>query len=144
MSPTSELLPEPLDARDADEQAQGKGDVDVLEVVVPGAADGEQPAVGRFALLGNRRSSALPERYWPVRLSRDFARIVERPLGDDLAPLDAGAGAEIDEVVGGAHGVFIVLDDDDRVAHVARAAAKVAIRRSLSRGCRPMEGSSRM
>jgi hypothetical protein len=36
-----------------------------------------------------------------------------------------------------------VLDDDDRVAHVAQPAS-VSSRRSLSRGCRPIDGSSRM
>ena len=39
---------------------------------------------------------------------------------DDLAAADAGAGAEIDEVVGRPHGVLVVLDDEDGVAHVAQ------------------------
>ena len=39
---------------------------------------------------------------------------------DDLAAAHAGAGAEIDDVVGGPHGVLVVLDDDDGVAHVAQ------------------------
>ena len=33
----------------------------------------------------------------------------------------AGAGADVDDVVGEAHGLLVVLDDDDRVAEVAQA-----------------------
>ena len=43
-----------------------------------------------------------------------------RAGGDDLAAAHAGAGAEIDEVIGRPHGVFVVLDDEDGVAHVAQ------------------------
>ena len=42
-------------------------------------------------------------------------------LGDDLSPVLAGAGAQIDQVVGGVHRALVVLDDDDRVAEVAQA-----------------------
>ena len=45
--------------------------------------------------------------------------------GDDFAAADAGAGAEVDEVVGGPHRVFVVLDDDDRVAEVAELGERV-------------------
>ena len=37
-----------------------------------------------------------------------------------MAAAHAGAGAEVDDVVGGPHRVFVVLDDDDRVAQVAQ------------------------
>ena len=43
-----------------------------------------------------------------------------RAGGDDVAAAHAGAGAEIDDVIGGAHRVFIVFDDQDGVAHVAQ------------------------
>ena len=38
--------------------------------------------------------------------------------------MDARAGADVDDVVGGAHGVLVVLDDDQRVAEVAQAAER--------------------
>jgi hypothetical protein len=53
----------------------------------------------------------------------------------------AGARAHVDAVVGGADHVLVVLDDQHRVAEVAQVAQR-AIRRSLSRWCRPIEGSS--
>ena len=42
-------------------------------------------------------------------------------LGDDVAAVLAGAGAEVEQVVGGADRLLVVLDDDDGVAEVAQA-----------------------
>ena len=46
--------------------------------------------------------------------------VVGRALRDDLAAVDAGAGADVDHVVGLHDRVLVVLDDDDRVADVAQ------------------------
>ena len=43
------------------------------------------------------------------------------PCGDDVAAVDAGAGADVEHVVGGADGVLVVLDHDHGVAEVAQA-----------------------
>ena len=37
-----------------------------------------------------------------------------------LPPVHPGAGADVDEVVGGEHHVAVMLDDDDAVAQVAQ------------------------
>ena len=42
-------------------------------------------------------------------------------VGDEEAAVFAGAGAEVEDVVGFADGVFVVLDDEDGVAEVAQA-----------------------
>jgi hypothetical protein len=55
-----------------------------------------------------------------VRLSSHASTGVERALGDDLAAVDAGAGAEVDHPVGRADRVLVVLDHDHRVAEVAQ------------------------
>ena len=47
--------------------------------------------------------------------------VLGRAFGDDMAAMDAGAGADIDHVVGGQDGVLVVLDDDHGVADVAQA-----------------------
>lgn len=39
---------------------------------------------------------------------------------DDVAAVLAGAGADVDDPVGDLDGVLVVLDDDERVAHVAQ------------------------
>ena len=43
-----------------------------------------------------------------------------RSLEDDVAAVLAGAGPEVDDVVGGANRLFVVLDDDDGVAEIAQ------------------------
>ena len=44
-----------------------------------------------------------------------------RALSDDRAAVDAGARAHVDDQVGRTHGVFVVFDDEDRVAAVTQA-----------------------
>ena len=51
-------------------------------------------------------------------------QVVDRPLRDDFAPLDAGPWPKVDQVVGRAHGVFIVFDDDNRVAQLSEPAQR--------------------
>ncbi len=46
-------------------------------------------------------------------------------LGDDLAAVLAGARAHVDEPVGAAHHLLVVLDDDDRVPEVAQPLERV-------------------
>ena len=105
---------------DAHEQAQGDLHVDVLQVVVPCAADHEA-----LAVAGRRRAAGtsirrVPARYWPVTLSGLGDHRGQRAGGHDLAPANAGTGTEIDEVVGRPHRVFVVLDHDHRVSLVAK------------------------
>ena len=57
-------------------------------------------------LPGNRR-----------RVPHDF---VDRAEGDDFAAMLPGPRTEIDDVIRGAHRLFVVLDDDHRVAEVAQ------------------------
>ena len=45
-----------------------------------------------------------------------------RALVDDLAAVAAGAGAEVDHLVGGLDGRLVVLDDQHGVAQIAQAA----------------------
>ena len=52
---------------------------------------------------------------------RVLGDLVRRAGGDHVAAVFAGAGAEVDEVVGGAHRALVVLDHDHRVAEVAQA-----------------------
>src|SRR5436190_12545499 len=47
-----------------------------------------------------------------------FAKFLERAFGDDLAALHARAGTEIDDVIGAAHGFFVVFDDEEGVAAI--------------------------
>ena len=51
--------------------------------------------------------------------------LLRRAVGDDVAAVLAGAGAEVEDVVGVADGVFVVLDDEDGVAEVAEVFERV-------------------
>ena len=138
MSSTSELLPLPLTPVTAVSVPSGNLDVDVLEVVVPGAEDLEEG--GRGSGEGGVASmTCLPPFRTPAfhppllrhadrllaaevragdaaALARDFVR---RARGDDLAAEPAGAGAEVEQAVGVGDHFAVVLDDEQRVAEVA-------------------------
>ena len=43
-------------------------------------------------------------------------QLLERALADDLAAVDAGAGAHVDDMVGVADRVLVMLDDEHGVA----------------------------
>src|SRR3546814_3891508 len=45
--------------------------------------------------------------------------LFERALGDDLAAVKARAGTHVDDIVGVADRILVMLDDDHRVAKVA-------------------------
>ena len=59
-----------------------------------------------------------------MTLRSDLAILAIGPWAIDFAAANAGAGAEIDDRIGGTHRVFVVLDDDDRVAFVAQLAER--------------------
>ena len=46
--------------------------------------------------------------------------VVDAALRDDMAAMDAGAGADVEHMVGGADGVLVVLDHDHGIAEVAQ------------------------
>ena len=47
---------------------------------------------------------------------------LQRALGDEPSAARTRAGADVEDVVGGADGVLVVLDDDDAIAQVAQLA----------------------
>ena len=82
----------------------------------------------RDGLIGRRSGMAIsraPVRYWPVSDFGLAMMSIGVPCGDDLAAMDAGAGADIDHIVGDADGVLVVLDHDHGVAEVAQPLERV-------------------
>ena len=106
------------DARHADELAQRKFRRDVLEVVAPRAADHDAPARSLAQRFGNFDPPASRQVIGGDGVGPED--VVERPGGHDVAALAPGAGSHVDDEVGGAHHVLVVLDDDHRVARVAQ------------------------
>ena len=66
-----------------------------------------------------------PARKSPVSEAGSSMICARRALGDDAAAVLAGAGPHVDDVVGRAHGLLVVLDDDHGVAEVAQAQQRV-------------------
>ena len=111
------------DAGDAGEGAERDGGGDGLEVVGGGAVEGELPAGALAALSGDGDGAAAGE---IIRGQAPLAGedVLELAMGDDMAAVDAGAGAHVDEVIGVADGVLVMLDDEDGVAEIAQAAER--------------------
>ena len=42
------------------------------------------------------------------------------PCGDDMAAMHAGAGADVDDIIGEPNGVLVMLDHDHGIAEVAQ------------------------
>ena len=74
--------------------------------------------------FGGRRSGIGDRQFAGEIFAGQRGRIVHdvggRALGDDMAAMHAGAGADIDDVVGEADGVLVVLDHDHGIAEVAQ------------------------
>ena len=107
-------------AGDAGEQADGNIGRDVLEIVGPRTDDADVLVLLRLAALvrqgdGERAGKVLAGEAGGV--GHDLGR---RALGNDLATVNAGTGADIQHVVGGEDGVLVMFDDDHRVAEVAQ------------------------
>ena len=114
----------------------GKAHVDVLEVVLAGALDDQTARAARSSDIGCRTSArrdlalrgdwsapgstSCRERYWPVSDVFGSQHLLRRALGGDLAAAVAGAGAEVEQIIGGGDHFAVVLDQDQRVAEVAQ------------------------
>ena len=107
-------MPEPETPVTQTNFADGELDVDSLQVVLGGAADGEDAAV---VLAPRRDRDRAPAR---EEVAGDRAlrphHLLRRALGDDVAAVLAGARAHVDDPVGDAHHLLVVLDDEHRVA----------------------------
>ena len=112
-------FPGAADAGDAHEQTQRQFDGDVFQIVMARSQDANALVRTRLALLRDLDSPGAGQ-----VLSGDTAgsgdHIGIRAGRDDFAAAHAGTGTEIDEIVRGPHGLLVVFDDDDGIAHVAQ------------------------
>ena len=114
------LLPEPDAPVIATSLPSGNVTSIVLQVVLARAAHGQRLAVALAPLLrhGDR---PLAREELPGRRRLALEHVGDRALHDHGAAVHAGTRAHLDDVIGGADGVFVVLDDDHGVADVAQA-----------------------
>ena len=83
-----------------------------------GAADHELGVADGPAMIGNFDPFGAGK-ILPGDAFRMGDDVLNRAGGDDVSAANARPGAKIDDMVGGPHRVFVVLDDDHRVALVA-------------------------
>src|SRR4051794_5380543 len=112
-------LPAAAHARDCDETAERDLDVDLLQVVLAGAAHGE-PVVARFAPQRGYLDLALPRQVLPGDRLLGLQHVLDRARDDDLAAVLPRARTDVDHVIGDTDRLFVVLDDDHGVAEVAQ------------------------
>ena len=112
------------DARDAGKQSQLELDVDALEIVLAAALDDYALSVP-FASYGGYFDAQFSREI----LSRDalavFHDFGRRSLRHHVAAVHAGARPQVDDPVGRAQRLFVVLHDDESVADVAQEYERV-------------------
>ncbi len=98
--------------------------VDIFEVVFRRAEDAQEISVARPALRRNG-NFLFPGQILPGDRARLRDDVLHGACRDDLAAVDARAGADVDDVIRRAHRVLVVLDDKDGVAEVAQPAQRI-------------------
>ena len=104
-------------AGDAGKGAEGDVHIDAPEVVLPAAEDLEAVAVAGPPHGGDRNFLRAGEVLARQGLGAGHD-VLQRTLGHHVTAQDAGPGADVNDLVCGAHGVLVVLDNDERVAEV--------------------------
>ena len=118
----AEMLGRAGHAGNADQPLQRNGQIDALQVVLARALQGEPRQVGRHrARLTPRVDALLTGKIGAGERCGIVGDLHRRAVGDDLAAALAGAGADVEQAVGGQHQLRVVLDDDQRIARVAQA-----------------------
>lgn len=140
------------DSGEADKNAEGEVEIEVLDVVGGGVADGESGFRGAvsFRCGDGFFSLKVGESDGVGELGRGgfLSEVFLSESGHDFASAFAREGAEIEEVVGFGHDRFIVLHDHERVALIAEAvhhldeAADVAVVESDGRFVEDKKGLS--
>ncbi len=107
------------DASDAGERAERNIGVDVLQIVAACAAHADGALlVEPAAFVGDGDLAAAGQ-----IVAGDGVLVLldvsGRSLRNDLAAMDAGGGAHVDDVIGGEDRLFVMFDDEHRIAEIA-------------------------
>ena len=107
------------DAGDGHQHSERNFDVETVDVVGRGAAQDEALLARRAAARGHGNGELAGEIAAGERIGVGLD-LGQHALGEQLAAQLARAGAEVEQMVGGAQNVGVVLDDEDGVAQVAQ------------------------
>ena len=117
-------FPGARDTGDGDEQTQRNVDIDVLQVVFRCFVDMKHPTIRLFACRRNR-NELLPGQVLTSQRVRILHQLFRFPGCRDESTVIAGTRSDIDQVVGCHHRVFIVFDDDQRVAEITHRLQRI-------------------
>ena len=98
--------------------AGGKIHIQVLQVVEAGVSDLKLSAVPGTEGLSDRRNGAQITAGDGSRMGK---QVIQRSRSDYFSAETSGAGTDLYDVVGGAHHVRVVLDDQNGVSQIAQA-----------------------
>ena len=104
---------------DAGYNALGDIYINVFKIVLGSAAYVYKALIG-LAALGRNGDFPLSAQVLSGERLRAGTDILDRSCRDDITAVHARSGAYINDVVGSAHGVLIVLDDYERIAEIAQ------------------------
>jgi hypothetical protein len=114
-------LPRAGDAGDRDEQAERDVHRQVLQVVGTGADHPEPMSGGSLTAAWRNRNSQLVPQVTPGQGLRMRPDIFDRAFRHYLTAEAAGTRAQVDDVIRGVDGLFIVLDHDYGVAQISQS-----------------------
>lgn len=106
------------DSRDAGHHAQRNPHVDIAQVVLAGAFYDDRTAPSAFR--GGRGDRAAARQVIRRQAFFVFQKLRQRTAENHFAAVVTRLGTYVHDVVGGADHLFLVLDDDHRVAQIAQ------------------------
>jgi hypothetical protein len=112
-------------AGDAGHEPQWEFGGDVFQIIGRRASDAQQASWIHGAPRARDFDAPAPAQVLArdrIGMGRDFGR---GPLGDDIAAMHARAGSQIDDVIGLAYRIFVVLHDDHGIAEIAQIDERV-------------------
>ena len=114
------------DAGHASQRAQRDAGVDIAQVVLGGPDDFNPPLVlTRIHPVTRHRDAQVTRQVAPSHGTRTGHDLSRRPLSHQFPAMNPGPGPYVQDVIGRANGVFIVLYHDDRIAGIAQAANRL-------------------
>ncbi len=106
------------DAGDNGHDSEGEVDREIFEVVGVGVLDGD-PVAGKRPRFLTGYDFDLASEVLACDGRGSVHDLLRSAIGDEVTAVFSGSGAEVEDVVGMADGVFVVFDDEDGVAEVA-------------------------
>ena len=106
-------------ARNGDKGAKRQIECHIFQVVAGGTVQ-DQMLAAAVSSLGGDIDAAVAGQVMAGQAVFMLHHFRRSALGDNLAAMDARTGAHVDKVVGGADGIFVMLDDDDGIADIAQ------------------------